>query len=275
MNGGTFGGALALAVLVALVHIPPAHAVDPWLTKGLLGRQGERWYRPPIDDRHRTEAALPPVDVAAFRRPWGPPARVRLDALGLLEGWGGGDLEAARPVTRWEVAYLMGRFATVIPDRLGRLADTRLEGPRRVATPPGRWGDRAVRAAVRAGLFPIGSDEQWWDRGISRGRFVRFLEVLVRRVEGRTPLVELPLSFPPPGSGAGVPLQGDPRWPLLRRIHRLGLVDMGVAGWDVRAPTPLGEALNAMSRLVFVAEGYREPAAPPAPAPEHPLPAAR
>jgi len=239
---------------------------------GLLERNKLRYYRPPIDPRYRTEQQIPPIDLVSFRRLWTDDARARLDTVGMLDGWNGGPLDGTGAATRYELAFLLGKLCEAVNMRFGEVFDITLAGPRHVALPRTGWGDRQVRLAVRAGMMRVEGGAAWWLRPLSRGRWIRLLQSVVERLRGLTPVVELPLRFPPKGAGSGVPVPPDPRFPGLREVYRCGLYDIRTADWDVRGYVLRNEAARAMDRLVFVAWGYREPDRPAAPAGARPVP---
>ena len=106
---------------------------------------------------------------------------------------------------------------------------------------------------------------------MSKGTFVRHLLHVIRFLRRRMPVLDLPLRFPPRGTGFGVPLRPAPRWPGLREVYRTGLFDIPGLAWDIRWHATRREAALAMDRLVFVIEGYREPPRLHAPGPERPV----
>ncbi|MBI4860943.1 MAG: hypothetical protein HY815_11900 [Candidatus Riflebacteria bacterium] len=197
---------------------------------------------------------------SAFMRPYSEELLLGLAGSHFFDHYRGTDLNADQPLTRFEVAYLLGRFMRLVNSRDGEVfpLDRSLDHQERWVPQKG-WGLFEVEAALAERLFAPVWERGWWERQVPRYTLAAILRKVLERLEAHYTLIRF---FPvyPPGHYTDFAMYGHPTWFLVRPAIVHGLMQDERGAFRGHEPIRGRDAALVLDRLVTITNGYsREP----------------
>lgn len=256
--------ALAGIVLALVAGVPGAGAGP-----GILVRNADRWYKPPLRRVLHPPEALPAFPPEELLLPFRDQDLVDLGAAGYLEGYQGRPWDRVGPCSRYEALFLLGRLLHEISAVYGGVLSAPRTGPPRTLLPEplavgdgprgsrGGWGRDEVAWVLAERLAkPHPSQPAWWVEAPDRIQAAGWVAALLDKLAPKVTVLVDPEPYPSL-------LKGDFPWyghPLRKRVKRVVEARlMPVTDGRFRPRDELGarEWLRIVSRLRFVIHGYQ------------------
>ncbi len=124
-----------------------------WAGPGLLVRNAERYYKPPLRRKLHGEENLPPAPPLSLANPYSEADLFALKEADYFTGYRGEPWDQEGPCTRYEAAFLLGGLLNEISQVHGRLIHEGRFGPPRLLLPRIPWGRDRVLAAMAQGIL--------------------------------------------------------------------------------------------------------------------------
>lgn len=223
---------------------------------GLLVRNAERYYKPPVlrvlHGPARLPTSPPPEMAAAFQEA----DLFALREAGYLDGYPGPDWDREGPCTRYQAAFLLGGFLEELSRDYGEVVHVYKFGPRRRLLPREAWGKDRVALALSVKLLrPRGLP--WWHEAPSRFQVAGWLEDLLHLLEPKLVVLTDPRPYRRAAEGGDLPAYGHPLRRVARRALEAGLMVAPEGRFRGREPLGAREWVRIVNRLRFLADGYR------------------
>ena len=255
--------ALAGVVLTGL-FLAGSRAFRP-VEGGLFDHRIADYYQPGIT---LTRPANGRLSRREFMQPFAERTLLVLAKNHLLDRYRGTDLAGPEPLTRFDVAFLLGRFIRVVNSRDGKTFPMRASlDHQHPFIPQKGWGLLEVEFALCQRLLAPVWELGWWERPVPRYHLAVMISKILKSLEPHYALRRL-FSVYPPEEYADFPPYGHPTWFLTRPAVEYGLLEGTDGRFRGQSAVSGRDMAVVLDRLVTIVNGYRREGQVPLPVTE-------